>query len=137
MSQRMQASVRYSDTVLMTRVVVVGGSAQAQEEARAAACAASAMEALAAEAAAAQAQEAETTTSYATRALNTLSNPSSSRAQRKREPKGEREEGVCELEQLKPLFRYTVSLPVLSALLPTHLRQVQSCPLVSTSQAQG
>lgn len=32
------------------------------------------------------------------------------RAKRERHPKGEqREEGICELEQLKPLFRYTVS----------------------------
>ena len=75
------------------------------------------MEALAAEAAAAMDAE-TTTTSYgnekgASRALNTLSNPSSSRAQRKREPKGELEEGVNELEQLKPLFRYTVSAELL------------------------
>jgi hypothetical protein len=83
------------------------------------------MEALAAEAAAAQ--EAETTSSYGTRALNTLSNPSSSRTQRKREPKGEREEGVCELEQLKPLFRYTVSFSSLRCVLHP---QVLTCALV-------
>lgn len=50
----------------------------------------------------------EATTSYASRTLNGMSTVN--RAKRERHPKGEqREEGICELEQLKPLFRYTVS----------------------------